>query len=91
MNYGADWFINDKTSLNFLGEWRTWKGVNDDYKSVSKVYTDERAYPVPEYRQEFTNRSDNYYFSLYFVKKFNKEGNEIKAEGILQYRDREGQ
>ena len=26
------------------------------------------------------NRSDNYYFSLYFVKKFNKEGNEIKAE-----------
>src|SRR5665647_377691 len=41
MNYGADWFINDKTSLNFLGEWRTWKGVNDDYKSISQVYTDD--------------------------------------------------
>ncbi len=80
MNYGADWFINDKTSLNFLGEWRTWKGVNDDYESVSKVYTDEVLTQYLNTDRNSLNRSDNYYFSLYFVKKFNKEGNEIKAE-----------
>ena len=81
MNYGADWFINDKTSLNFLGEWRTWKGVNDDYKSVSQVYTDDVLTQYINTDKNSLNRSDNYYFSLYFVKKFNKEGNEIKAEG----------
>jgi hypothetical protein len=81
MNYGADWFINDKTSLNFLGEWRTWKGVNDDYKSISQVYTDEVLTQYINTDKNSLNRSDNYYFSLYFVKKFSKEGNEIKAEG----------
>jgi ferric enterobactin receptor len=81
MNYGADWFINEKTSLNFLGEWRTWKGVNDDYQSVSQVYTDEVLSQYINTDKNSLNRSDNYYFSLYFVKKFNKEGNEIKAEG----------
>jgi ferric enterobactin receptor len=83
MNYGADWFINDKTSLNFLGEWRTWKGVNDDYKSVSQVYTNENLTQYINTNKNSLNRSDNYYFSLYFVKKFNKEGNEIKAEGYF--------
>jgi ferric enterobactin receptor len=83
MNYGADWFINDKTSLNFLGEWRTWKGVNDDYKSVSQVYTDDVLTEYLNTDKNSLNRSDNYYFSLYFVKKFNKEGNEIKAEGYF--------
>ena len=83
MNYGADWFINDKTSLNFLGEWRTWKGVNDDYKSVSQVYTDDVLTQYINTDKNSLNRSDNYYFSLYFVKKFNKEGNEIKAEGYF--------
>jgi hypothetical protein len=80
MNYGADWFINDKTSLNFLGEWRTWKGVNDDYKSISQVYTNDVLTEYLKTDRNTLNRSDNYYFSLYFVKKFNKEGNELKAE-----------
>jgi ferric enterobactin receptor len=83
MNYGADWFINDKTSLNFLGEWRTWKGVNDDYKSISQVYTDDVLTQYINTDKNSLTRSDNYYFSLYFVKKFNKEGNEIKAEGYF--------
>ena len=83
MNYGADWFINDKTSLNFLGEWRTWKGVNDGYKSISQVYTDDILTEYLKTDKNSLNRSDNYYFSLYFVKKFNKEGNEIKAEGYF--------
>jgi ferric enterobactin receptor len=83
MNYGADWFINDKTSLNFLGEWRTWKGVNDDYKSISQVYTNDVLTQYINTDKNSLTRSDNYYFSLYFVKKFNKEGNEIKAEGYF--------
>ncbi len=83
MNYGADWFINDKTSLNFLGEWRTWKGVNNDYKSISEVYTDDVLTEYLKTDRNSLNRSDNYYFSLYFIKKFNKEGNEIKAEAYF--------
>jgi len=80
MNYGIDWFINDKTSLNFLGEWRTWKGVSDNYLSNSKVYTDETLTEFLKTERNTLDKSDNYYFSLYFIRKFNKEGNEMRAE-----------
>lgn len=83
LNYGIDWFINDKTSLNFLGEWRNWRGVNDDYRSTSKVFKGETLSEFLKTSQNSLDRNDNYYFSLFFMKKFNKEGNEIKAEGYF--------
>lgn len=83
MNYGIDWFINEKSSLNFLGEWRNWRGVNDDYRSDSRFYQGEVLTEFLKTNQNSLDRNDNYYFSLFFLKKFNKEGNEIKAEGYF--------
>jgi hypothetical protein len=83
MNYGIDWFINDRTSLNFLGEWRTWKGVSDNYKSDSKVYNDETLTQFLKSERSGLDRSDNYYFSLYFSRKFKKEGDEMIIEGYF--------
>lgn len=83
MNYGIDWFINEKTSLNFLGEWRRWKGVSDNYQSDSKTYIGENLTKYIETEENTLDRNDNYYFSLYFIRKFKKEGNEIRAEGYF--------
>jgi ferric enterobactin receptor len=83
MNYGIDWFINDKTSLNFLGEWRNWKGVNNDFKTDSKVYTGDNLTEFLKTNRNSLNNSSNYYFSLYFLKKFNKEGDELKTEAYF--------
>ena len=80
MNYGVDWFINDKTSLNFMGEWRFWNGVAKDYKSISQKFTADNLVEYLKTDKNSINRNDNNYFSLYFLRKFNKEGNEIKAE-----------
>lgn len=81
MNYGIDWFMNDRTSLNFLGEWRNWKGVADNYQSDSKTYNGETLTEYMKSEKNTLDKSDNYYFSLYFIRKFRKEGNEIRAEG----------
>ena len=81
MNYGIDWFINEKTSLNFLGEWRNWKGVADNYLSESKTYSGEELTQFIKTERNTLDKSDNYYFSLFFLKKLPKEGNEIRVEG----------
>lgn len=80
MNYGIDWFINEKTSLNFMGEWRYWNGVTQGYKSESKVFSGENLTEFLKTDKNSFNKNDNNYFSLYFLRKFNKEGNEVKVE-----------
>jgi hypothetical protein len=80
MNYGFDWFISEKSSLNFLGEWRTWKGVADNYRSDSRVYTGDVLSEYLKTEKNTLNKSDNYYFSLFYKQQFNKEGNEVRAE-----------
>jgi len=81
MNYGIDWFINEKTSLNFMGEWRYWNGISKGYKSDSKVYMGDDLTQYLKTNRNSFNRNDNNYFSLYLVRKFKKEGDEIKVEG----------
>ena len=88
MNYGFDWFINEKTSLNFLGEWRNWKGLTDDYQYDSRVYSGQDLTEFIKTGLNSLDRNDNLYFSLFFLKKLKKEGNEIKAEGY--YNTEEG-
>jgi hypothetical protein len=83
MNYGIDWFINDKTSLNFLGEWRNWKGVANNYRSESKRYVGDNLTEYLKTGKNTLDKSDNFYFSLFFQKKFKKEGDEIKVEGYV--------
>lgn len=80
MNYGFDWFLNDRSSLNFLGEWRSWNGVGKNYHSDSKVYLDNQLSEYLKTDRDGEDGSDNFYFSLYYQRKFAKEGNDFKAE-----------
>jgi hypothetical protein len=80
MNYGIDWFINEKTSLNFLGEWTKWKMVYDNYQSESRVLNDDILSQYLKSKKNSMDKSNNYYFSLFLKKKFNKEENELTAE-----------
>jgi hypothetical protein len=80
MNYGIDWFLNEKSSLNFLGEWRSWKGISNDYLSYSKIFLGNDLNEYLKTVKDASDKSNNYYFSLFYQRKFNKEGNELKAE-----------
>jgi hypothetical protein len=80
MNYGIDWFLNEKSSLNFLGEWRNWKGVSNHYLSDSKVFVNDALTEFLHTNKKSLDKSDSYYFSLFYQRKFQKEGDEMKAE-----------
>lgn len=80
MNYGIDWFINEKTSLNFLGEWRSWRGVTDNYNTEDKTFEDEQLTKYVKTQRNGLDKNNNFYYSLFLKKKFNKEGNELTAE-----------
>src|SRR5512133_2688454 len=80
MNYGIDWFLNEKSSLNFLGEWRNWKGVSNDYLSNSTIYNGNELSQLLRTEKNGLDKSDNYYFSLFYQRKLAKEGDEFKAE-----------
>ncbi len=80
MNYGFDWFLNDKSSLNFLGEWRSWKGTTKNYHSDGRMYLDNQLSEFLKTDRNGEDGSDNFYFSLYYQRKFAKEGNEFRAE-----------
>ncbi len=80
MNYGIDWFLNDKSSLNFLGEWRSWNGVQDNYQSTSSIYSGNNLNELMKTRLDGIDRSSNLYFSLFYNRKFKKEGDDMKAE-----------
>jgi hypothetical protein len=81
MNYGIDWFINDKTSLNFLGEWTNWKMVYDNYQTDSRIFNYDVLSQYQKSEKNSMDKSNNYYFSLFLKRKLNKEGNELTAEG----------
>ena len=80
MNYGVDWFLNEKSSLNFLGEWRNWKGVSNDYITNSKIYSGNALTQFLKTDRNTLDKSDNYYFSLYYNRKLKVDGDEFKAE-----------
>jgi hypothetical protein len=83
MNYGVDWFVDDKTSLNFMGEWRRYRGTSDDYKSESATFEDNALAEYVRTAKNNLDNSDNYYFSLFFKRKFDKEGTELTAEAYF--------
>lgn len=80
MNYGIDWFLNEKSSLNFIGEWRNWKGVSNNYIIDSKVFTNDELTEFLKTKKNSLDKSDNYYFSLFYQRKFRKEGDDMRAE-----------
>jgi len=80
MNYGVDWFLSEKSSLNFLGEWRSWNGIQDNYQSTSSIYSGNDLTELLKTKLNGVDKSNNYYFSLFFNRKFKKDGDDLKAE-----------
>lgn len=80
MNYGIDWFLNEKSSLNLLGEWRSWNGVQNDYRSTSRIHSGNDLVEMLNTKSDAIDKSSNYYFSLFYNRKFKKDGDDLKAE-----------
>ncbi len=80
LNYGFDLFVNEKTSVNFLGEWWNWQGKNDDVHGTMKTFRNGALSDYSENLRNSLENNNNYYFSLFLKRKFNTEGNELTAE-----------
>jgi hypothetical protein len=80
INYGADWFINDRTSLNFLGEWSSWKERSRDNIIENRSYLNNALVQYYKTYMETDGGSDNYYYSLFLRRELAQQGCELKAE-----------
>ncbi len=80
MNYGIDWFVNDKTSLNFMGEWRRYRGLSKDYVSEAKTFEENALTQYVRTSKNNLDNNDNFFYSLFFKRKFDREGTELTAE-----------
>ena len=82
-NYGIDWFINDKNSLNLFGENRSRKNTTKEFESRNSTFDDNILTEYYKTVQDGTDRSYNNYISLFYKHKFNNEGTELTAEGYV--------
>lgn len=80
LNYGFDWFINDKSSLNFLSEWRSSNSSTKNYKSTNQRFKENLLTSYFEILKDDSSYNNNYLYSLFYKRKFDNEGNEISAE-----------
>jgi hypothetical protein len=83
MNYGIDWFINDKTSLNFMGEWRNSSQPKDNVFTTSKKVQQETITQYFESKSNTVNSTNNHFLSLFLKHSPGKEGTELTAEAYL--------
>jgi ferric enterobactin receptor len=90
MNYGADWFINDKTSLSFLGEWERQSNIKNDYYSVSKNYENNQLTKYFETNQDSKWIRNSHLISLFLKRSLEQEGSEITAEANIYLQSENG-
>lgn len=83
MNYGADWFVSEKTSINFLGEWRIGRGFNNDYFSTNRRYENDVLTNYFTSNLNARENRDNHYLSLFLKQKMPQEGSELTAEAYV--------
>lgn len=88
-DYGIDWFIDDRTELNFLGEWRFWEYDPSDQVSESFAYVDDMLNRYYTTTSDLKNRNDNHYFSLFFRRDLEQEGCDFTAEAYFNQEDYE--
>jgi hypothetical protein len=86
LNYGIDFFISERSSLNFLGEWERQSGISKDYTSIHHFYENNILTNYYETSQDNKTARNNNYLSTFYRQKFATEGNEITAE-ISYYTD----
>ena len=82
-NYGIDWFVSEKTTLNFLGEYRNGRGVQKDYFSTSKRYENDILTQYFTTNMNAKEYRDNHYLSLFLKQKMPGEESELTAEAYV--------
>lgn len=83
LNYGIDWFVDDKTDFNFLGEWKTWRNDFGGDSSETRSYLGNtmEAYYQTDIEQE--PHQENLYFSLFFNRELEQEGCNFDVEAYF--------
>ncbi len=88
LNYGIDWFINEKSSLNLLGEWERQRGYSNDYFSTNSMFQNSILTNYYETSQNSKNTRDTYFYSAFFKQQLAQKESEITAE--LRYYKQQG-
>jgi hypothetical protein len=89
LDYGVDWFINDRTALNFEGEWIMWEYDPRDEVAESSIFTDGVMDQYYTTNSDSERRNDDYYFSLFFRQELEQEGCEFTVEAYFNQEDYE--
>ena len=84
LNYGIDWFLSDKSSLNLYGEWRNFQGKGNDFLFTNKRYENNTMVSYYESLRDSKDDNNNYVLSLFYKQKMNKEENQLTAEVYAQ-------
>ncbi len=84
MNYGIDWFLSDKSSLNLYGEWTNFNGVGNNFLFTNSRYEDNAMVSYFESLRDNDQENNSHVVSLFYKQKMNKEGNELTAEAYYQ-------
>jgi ferric enterobactin receptor len=89
-NYGVDWFINDKTSLSFLGEWENQTNIKNDYYNLSQTYENNQLtnYLTTNQNSKYVRNAN--LLSLFLKRKLAQEGSEITTEANIYLQSEEG-
>ena len=82
VDYGADWFLNDKNTLSFYGNYRIGNSTfNIDYDKTLQVNGETASY----FTSATTDKQFNpgQYYSLFYRKAFNKPSQELTVDLII--------
>jgi polyhydroxyalkanoate synthesis regulator phasin len=88
-NYGIDFFLSDKTSLNFFSENIRFWNRKLDFENQNSTFLNGNL--TESYKNLTTNKSNGIsnYYSLYLKHNFNDQGKELSAE--VSYYDYAGE
>ena len=80
INYGFDWFVNDKTSLNLYSEFRNHNGKEDDFLFIEKTLNNNSLSDYRTNLKTSENGGQSMFYSLYFKRKFGEDKSELSVE-----------
>ncbi len=89
-NCGVDWFISDKTSLSFLGEWERQESLKNNYFSLSQNYQNDQLTSYFKTNQDSKWTRNTGLYSLFLKQGLEQEGSEITAEANIYLQNEKG-
>jgi hypothetical protein len=85
LNYGVDWFINEKNTLNFFGNYRIYQSKMSDFDFDSRHYIDEVFTDWEQIGQNNKEAGSSNYFSLFYKLKIDDKKEITAQAGYYDY------